>query len=340
VQGTPEVVIAAGRYNSQNGGSHLAVADSGTLLYTPGEPSSSEYYVSWIDREGRLVRATDTPRAFRDVKVSPEGRRVAAVVGTSTEGDLWIVDATGTLSRLSTGVSAHRPLWTARGDGVTVGAHSNGRWRLMTIATEGRQDPVVLFESANRLYPNAWSADGGRLLFQELDPETGWNLRVLQLESGRAVGAPVALADTPVHEASATLSPDGRWVAYESDELDDVVQIYARSFPSGGHKVRVSPAGARWPAWDARGNLHYWQTEDDTLQVVTTKEQDGRLSVGSAQPVWRGQAESAVLRHIAITVGGARYDVDSSGTRFAVLERPRSESKPALSAPTIVLGWR
>jgi serine/threonine-protein kinase len=341
VHGTPEVVLDAVRYNPQNGGSHLAVGASGTLLYTPGEPISSEYYVSWTDREGRLVRVTDTPRAFRDVKVSPDGRRLAAVIGTSTEGDLWIIDATGTLSRLSTGVSAHRPAWTARGDAVTVGAHSNGRWQLMTIATEGRQDPVVLFESANRLYPNGWSADGGSLLFQELDPETGWNLRVLRLDgSGRAAGAPMAFADTPVHEANASLSPDGRWVAYESDEIDDVVQIYARSFPSGEHKVRVSPAGARWPAWDARGNLHYWQTEDDTLQVVTTKEQDGRLSIGAAQPVWPSQAESAVSRHIVITVGGARYDVDSSGFRFAVLERSRSGSKPPLSAPTIVLGRR
>ena len=78
---------------------------------------SSEYYLAWVDRDGRLTRVSDTPRPFRNVKASPDGRRIATVIGTSTESDLWLVDANGTFSRLSFGLSPHRPTWTSSGGG-------------------------------------------------------------------------------------------------------------------------------------------------------------------------------------------------------------------------------
>ena len=81
--------------------------------------------------------------------------------------------------------------------------------------------------------------------------------------SGRPVGAPRALAATPFHETTAALSPDGKWIAYESDELDGIVQIYARTFPEGAHKVRVSSGGARWPVWGHGGDLYYYQTGEN-----------------------------------------------------------------------------
>jgi serine/threonine-protein kinase len=341
VQGTPEVVLDPVRYDWRNGGAHLAVSASGVLLYGPGEPSNSEYYLSWSDRDGRLVRASDTPRAFRDVKVSPDGRRVATVIGTSTESDLWLVDANGTLSRLTFSLSPHRPTWTTRGDGITVGARKAGRWQLLTVGVEGKRNPTVLFESSHRLYPNSWSPDGRHLVFQESRPETGWDLRVLEVDaSGRPLGAARLFADTPFHESGAAISLDGRWVAYESDELDGVVQVYVRSFPGGAHKVRASPAGARWPAWDTQGHLHYWQTEDQTLQVTQTRAQDAGLVLGPPQPLWRGQTGAAVLKRVVITVAGARYDVAPGGARFLVLERSAAGSGPALAHPMVVLGWR
>ncbi len=338
VQGTPKVILDAVRYDWRNGGGHLAVSASGALLYAPGEPSSSEHYLTWVDRDGRLTRASDTPRPFRDVKASPDGRRIATVIGTSTESDLWLMDANGTLSRLSFGLSPHRPTWTSNGGGVTVGAEKGGTWRLVTIAADEKQGPTVLFESSHREYPNAWSPDGRYLMFQESRPETGWDLRVLEVDaSGRPVGAPRAFASTPFHESSAAISLDGRWVSYESDELDGVVQVYIRSFPDGAHKVRASQAGARWPIWDAQGNLHYWQTGSNSLQALQTREKGGQLSLGTSQPVWRGTIEPAILSRVIISVAGARYDVTPDGTRFLALERAAVGPGPEFSHPMIVL---
>jgi Tol biopolymer transport system component len=340
VRGTPEVVLDAVHYDWRNGGSHLAVSASGVLLYGPGQPNSSEHYLAWVDRHGRFTRAVDTPRSFRDAKASPDGRRIAIAVGASTDSDLWIVEANGTLSRLSFALSPHRPTWTSDSSGVTVGAEKDGMWRLLTVAADGKKDPTVLLESSHRMYPNAWSPDGRYLIFQESRPETGWDLRILEVDaSGRPVGAPRAFATTPFHESSAAISLDGRWVAYESDELDGVVQVYARSFPDGIHKVRASSGGARWPAWDSKGNLHYLQTGENTLRVVRTQEQNDQLIVGAEEPVWGGEIDAALRNRAVITVAGARYDLDRTGSRFLVLESAPTDPGPQLSQPIIVLGW-
>ena len=313
---------------------------SGNLLYGSGEPTNSEYYVSWIDREGRFTRASDTPRPFRNVRVSPDGRRIATVVGTSTESDLWLVDANGTLTRLSFSLSPHRPTWTSNGNGISVGAPKDNSWRLLTVALDGKSEPTVLLESPHRMYPNAWSLDGRYLIFQESRPETGWDLMVLEFDAaGRPVGTPRSFASTPFHETSAAISFDGRWVSYESDELDGLVQVYVRSFPDGANKIRVSPVGARLPAWDSRGNLHYWQTPEYTMWAVHPAEKNGQIVIGPPEAVWHGADAPALLRRIVTPLWGTGYDVDPHGTRFLVLETSAAAAVPQLTHPMIVLDW-
>ncbi len=338
VQGTPEVILDAIRYDWRNGGSHLAVS-TGVLLYGPGEPVSHEYYLSWVDREGQLRRAVDTPRRFRDSRRSPDGQRIAAAVGSSTESDLWSVDANATLSRLSFGLSPYRPTWTADGSGITVGAQKDGKWRLLTIPAEGTGEPTVLLESPNRLYPNAWTPDGRHLLFQESGSTTGWDIRSLQVdEARRPVGAAKGFASSPFHETNAAISPDGRWVAYESDELDGVVQVYVRSWPDGAHKVRASTGGARSPVWGANGELYYWQTGESLLRVVRTRENGRQLTIGTPEPVWKSDVASAMLRRVVVTLPNGRFDIDPSGARFLVLEKATPDSGPTLRSPIVVLG--
>jgi serine/threonine protein kinase/Tol biopolymer transport system component len=338
VVGTPEVLLDAVRYDWRNGGTHLAVSP-GVLIYTPGQPTSHQYFLSRVGHDGQFTRAVDTPRRFRDLSRSADGARIAAVVGTAMESDLWAVDANATLSQLSFGLSPYRPTWTADGRGITVGAKKDGKWRLVTIPADGTGDPSVLLEGANRMYPDAWSPDGRHLLFQEAGATSGWDLRTLEVDaSGRAVGPPKAFAASPFHESTAAISPDGKWVAYESDELDGIVQIYVRAWPDGTHKVRASPDGARLPAWGSNGDLYYWETGENMLRVIRTREQGGQLIVGPPEPVWKGSVGADVLRRVVITTPNGRYDIDPGGARFWVLEKAAADAGPELKSPVVVLG--
>ena len=101
----------------------------------------------------------------------------------------------------------------------------------------------------------------------------------------------------------------------------------------------ASTGGARWPVWDSAGNLYYWQTGENELHVAHTREKDGQLVIDAPTPVWADPAAARVLSRAVISVAGARYDVDRSGTRFLVLERAASESRANLTQPIIVLGW-
>jgi Tol biopolymer transport system component len=341
-RGTPETVLDGVRYEPQNGAAHVAVSASGALVYGPGLPTSPEHYLAWLDREGRLTRIVETPRTFREPRLSPDGRRAAVVIGTAAESDLWLVDVNvGTLSRLSFGLSPHRPTWTPDGARITVGAEKDGSWRLLTMSAEGKGDANVLCTGPHRIYPNDWSRDGRRLVFQENRPDTGWDLRILEVDAaGRSVGPPRSLAASPFHESNAALSTDGRWLAYESDEVDAVVQIHALSFPDGGHRLRVSTGGARWPVWGRDRELTYRDTSHHRILTATLREKDGDLLVDAIHDAVRADgASSPSLARIVITVNGARFDVDPASGRLLVLETSAVSVEPPLSRPVIVLDW-
>ncbi len=126
-------------------------------------------------------------------------------------------------------------------------------------------------------------------------------------------------------------------MAYESDELDGVVQIYVRSWPDGAHKVQASNGGGRLPAWGPGGELYYWQTGENVLRVMRTRETGGQLTFGTAEPVWQDDVAAAVARRLLIAVPNARFDIDPRGTGFLVLEKTSPDSGPDLKSPIVVV---
>jgi serine/threonine-protein kinase len=341
VRGAPEVVAEGVRYAPENGGTHVAVSADGTLVYTPGVLSSSEHRLAFVDASGRLARITDTPRTFREPSLSPDARRVALVIGGPAESDLWTLDlASRTLSRLTFGLRPRRPTWTPDGRGITVGAPAENGWRLLTFPVDGGGSPMTLLELKDRAYPSAWSPDGRFLVYQERRPETGWDLARLDVGPAGPLGPARPLLATPFQEQNAVLSRDGRFLAYESDELDKVFEVYVRPLREGGVKVRATTTGGRWPRFGPAGQLYYWYSFGGGLRRIGYHAEGDRFVVEAVAPVWSGtEAERALVRRVQVLTNYGNYDVDPAGPRFLMLERSTPVLEPALHRPVIVLNW-
>jgi hypothetical protein len=200
------------------------------------------------------------------------------------------------------------------------------------------------------MYPDAWSPDGRVLVFQERRPATGWDLRVLESNGDEAPGAARDLVATPFDEANAAVSPDGRLVAYESDELDGINGIYVAPLAKPEARVRVAVAGPRWPRWGPREQLFYWHPPRARpgespaaagLQRIDWTEDAARRALAKTVPLWgetsRGRVPTGRLR----VASYAGYDVDVSARepRFLFLESAVASEDEPLAQPVVVLNW-
>ena len=339
--GEPEMVVDAVRYDSRNGGTHLAVSRSGAMVYGPGAVVPGDYYLMWIDRAGVMRRVVDTPRPFRDPSLRPDGRKIAVVIGSSTDSDLWTLDDDGSnLSRISFGLAPHRPAYSPDGTRIAVSVAKDGKWRILSLAADGSGEPLTLYESENRVYPDAFTPDGRHLVFQEKRPETSWDLRLLGLDaSGRTSGAPADISASRFDEASASISPDGRLIAFESDELDSVFQIYVRPLLAAMPKARASEGGGRVPEWNGNGKVVFWHTGPSRMRVVQVEERGGTLAALPSVPLWGTEnAAPPGSERLFVASAAARFCIDHARDRVLAIERSGTGESPRYKSPVIVLG--
>lgn len=337
--GEPEILVPGVRYDPQNGAAHVALSATGALLYAPGLPSSPEAHLAWLDADGTIERLPGGVRAYRDLRLAPDGSRVALVIGGWTDSDLRVLYPNGSLTQLTFGLAPHRPTWKPDGRHITVAVHRGGRWQLVSVDAEAPGEEQILYESERQLYPGGWTPDGGSLVFQEHTPEAGWDLRILTPQAP-AEARVRSLAATPFHEANAAVSPDGRLVAYESDELDGLVQVSVRRLPDGTARTLVSAAGARWPVWGADGSLYFWDTTSHRFATARVQDREGQLLVEAATPALPPAIERRLVDRIRVAVNGARFDVDPIGNRLLVLELPTAGEAPPLTQPIVLVGWQ
>jgi serine/threonine-protein kinase len=335
VRGSPAVVLEGVRYDARNGGTHMAAAPDGTLLYGPGPLTSSDVRLAWMDHGGGLQEVLETPRAFRELRLSPDGGRVALVIGRFPDTDLWVLDlASRTLSQLTFGRRPRRPIWTPDGRRIVVALPDGPRWTVASVPREGGA-PTTILESENRVYPNALTPDGRLLVYQERRPGTGWDLLAAELDASGRVAARRPLVESPFHDANADLSPDGRILAYESDELDAVFEVYVRP-REGGAKVRATTTGARSPRFGPAGKLYYWYTFQGGLRQLDYRSHGERVVVGTAAPLYENAPDPPP--RLAVRASYETYDLDAARGRFLVFVAD-AEVTPTLTRPIMILNW-
>jgi serine/threonine-protein kinase len=312
-----------------------SVAADGTLVYVRGGPvGTPRRTLVWVDRRGREEAAAAPARGYRYPRLSPDGMKVAVEVQEEQGSDIWIWDlARQALTRFTFDPAQDiYPVWTPNGRRLafrsTRAMPANVFWQ----AADGTGAVERLTETPNEQAPYAFSPDGTRLVLREDGPKTGGDLVVLALDGERRV---TSLIQTTFNERNGEISPDGRWLAYESDESGQE-EIYVRPFPdvNGGH-WQVSTGGGSEPLWARSGRELFYRGSDTALLGVAVAV-EGSASFRTGKPVRLVEG-----RYYAGAGSGAApgrtYDVSPDGLRFLMVKEGGGADQTAAAPPSIVV---
>jgi serine/threonine-protein kinase len=240
VRGTPAPVLEQVSYNTADGSAQLAFSSPGTLLYRNSGAGAGLFTVAWLDGTGKTQPLLANPGAYGRPSLSPDGQRLALEVSDGSGLDLWVYDwPRGTMTRVTFTGRAESPLWSPDGRYL---AFQTGGAGIAVIRADGGGQPQPVTQSTNNQYPWSFTSDGKRLAFMETSGGTLNDLWTVPLESGGAGlrgGKPEVFLQTPADERTPAISPDGRWMAYRSDE-SGTPQVYVRAFPDTGGKWQIS----------------------------------------------------------------------------------------------------
>ena len=295
-----EGVMTAG---VRTGAAHFSVSDTGGLVYVSGSGLESHTLV-WVDRDGREEALAAEPRAYRYPRISPDGSRVAVDM-RDQESDIWIWDfARETLTRLTFAPGGDLlPVWTPDGRQVAFASNRDGTFDLYWKAADGTGAVERLTESENNQFPYAFTPDGKQLVFLEVGQNR--DLGVLSLE-----GSSEPLLATEFAERNAEISPDGRWLAYESNASGQN-EIYVRPFPNvEDGQWLISSGGGTRPLWAPDGRELFYLAPGARLMAVDVQTEPS-FAPGNAEEVFAGYYAPA---------GGRPYDISPDGERFLMIK--------------------
>jgi eukaryotic-like serine/threonine-protein kinase len=332
-----EPVTVAQQVGSFLDSGFFSVSGNGVLVYRTGASGGSR--LAWFDGQGKALGTAGEPAAFYTLALSPDGARAVAgrLDSQNPAVSLWLLDfSRGTSARFTfDSFDDTNPVWSLDGNRVIFSSARGGVHDLYQKLASGAGDEQVLLKSDQDKYPESWSRDGRFLLYEAWDPKTtNSNLWVLPLEGDRK---PFPFAPTEFNDRDGQFSPDGRRIAYVSDESGRD-EIYVRTFSPDstaaasdpGGKWLISTAGGREPRWSADGKLLYYMAFDGKLMAVKI----------ATQPVFRAEVPSPLFQTpppTSLSAHGESWDLTQDGKRFLFL----APVEQAEQAPfTVVLNWQ
>lgn len=317
--------------NPITGRTMFSVSDTGVLLLRPGDINNNQ--LTWFDRTGKQLGALTSPGGYSGPALSPDEKKVAVARSdgqTSTAPDIWLTDLErGTQIRLTTDPATDTyPSWSPSGDQVTFLSTRNGATGIYQKPANGTAPEKPLVSSAELKYNPQWSPDGQFIIYSQINPKTNSDLYLLSLAGERK---PTPLLQTTFIEAQARFSPNGRWIAYISNETGQF-QVYVESFPATGAKLAISVGGGSQPQWRADGKELYYYAPDRKLMAVEVNGDGPTFKVGEARPLFD-------IRVFAVDQsfpGNGYYTVTHDGKRFLVSSLPEAPERQQINA---IVNW-
>jgi protein kinase-like protein/WD40 repeat protein len=323
VTGPETAVIDGVFYASAGGFADYAVSGTGLLIYADPKQEAMRT-LEWVDRTGRARPIAVPPQAYRTLRVSPDGQRAAVAVSNRMgSNQIFVVDlAQGTANPLVTlpDSQSFSPLWTPDGARIAFSMMSAQPRGIYWLPADGSGAPQRLTTVSNMVTLNSWTPDGRMLFFETASPAHNWKLAV---DGHGAEPKPQRLLEgSGFSDRQGQVSPDGRWLAYSSDE-SGVNQVYARSLSETGGKTRISAESGQEPRWSRDGHeLFYRDPASNQLVVVAVQTSPG-LRFGQPRALF--------------TLSSPYWDVTPDSKRFVVVKA--STVAPGPATMQVVVNW-
>lgn len=295
---------------------HFAVSDDGALFYLPADTIALQRELVWVDRTGATRPVTTQRRHYEDPKLSPDGQRLLITIGPRPRSDLWLFDlGHETWTRITSEATNESGIWSPDGRQIAFASNKNGSFDLYLVSSDLSGPPRQITSRRSWDFPKSWTPDGRAIAVVEQYQATLPDIFVVAPRQG---AVPMPLISTRFDEHEAAFSPDGRWIAYQSNQSGRD-EIYVEAYPHGGRKSVVSTSGGTTPVWRRDGQELFYRSGNAmmSVQIHTGSE----FSAGKPQMLFKGEFDPA-------------YDVSADGQQFLMVKvpkkAPRTEVKVAL----------
>ncbi len=321
-RGAPASVLEGVQETAGYGTAQYDVSNNGNLVYVSSGTDAVQNHLVWRDRDGKAQEISLPPNVYQAPRISPDGRDVAVTV-RNPDADIWIYSiARGTLRRMSFAPGEDEvPAWSP--DGKRLAYASNSRRQLSWLPVDGSTGEERLAPVDSHVHIGSWSYDGKLLVFESFGKTTNREIWILPMEGERK---PYPYLSSNFDIRAPALSPDGHWLAYQSNESGRP-EVYVQKFPGPGEKIQISIDGGASPVWARNGRELFYRNNDKQM-VVSILTQPG-FAAGSPKalfdsPTWVGLA-------------GPNYDVTLDGRRFLAVE----SGKEGMANPIhVVVNWK
>jgi dipeptidyl aminopeptidase/acylaminoacyl peptidase len=304
----------------------VSASDQGVLAYQ--SIGAGKTQLVWFDRSDKKLGVVGVPGDYSDLSLSPDDKRLvfAQVDSDTGNSDIWVMDlAGGAPSRFTFDTSVDfAPIWSPDGQRIVFSSLREGAPNLFQKMANGSAQEDSLYQSPVAKLPSDWSTDGRFIICDTVDPKTRWDLWVLSVSDHKWE----PFLQTPANEARAMFSPNGRWVAYESDESGKK-EIYVQTFPPSGAKWQVSVSGGSQPRWRRDGKELFYLSGDRKVTSVDVSTDGATFTHGTPRtrfdtPILKGEDHP-----------GDQYVVTADG-RLLVNTLPEEQANSPIS---VMVNW-
>jgi Tol biopolymer transport system component len=322
--------------NASEGSAQYGVSESGLLTYLPRVGGVDPFSIATADRDGRMQPLWKSPGIYGTPRLSPEGRRLALSVQRDGNWDVWVYDLEREVAtRITFGERYDAdPVWSPDGRWIAYESEVNGKDGLLRKRADGTGAAEAIVAPGALTYPapSSWSPDGRLLLCQADGGTARADVYVVPADGS---GKPEPFLKTTYDETGAVFSPDGRWVAYTSDETGRR-EVYVTSFPSGGGKWQISDGGGAQPRWSGDGRELFLRSDEGILGARVAVEGAG-LRAGKPDLIVRGPILGGLQGVVMPGFNFPDYDVWPDGRRVVVFTG--GPAKRTATRARVVLNW-